>query len=338
MNDDAKPPYWPPPSGRQPNARYRDPVTKAKARRRSRPILIGGVVLLAVVVGLLAHRSFGSGCPFGVDPGDAAWAPNGKAIAFVGHSSSGFHIYSLSLATRHATRLTNSQCGNEVQPSWSPNGKWLAYTRSNDTSGIYLVRANGGGGPRKIIPNGSYPAWSPDGTRLAYVIQDTLYTAPVAAPRQAVALRTGNYQVGNVTWSPDGKWIAFAADTPHDYFGDNAGVGVVSARGGRVRLIDPGSEASGGTWSPNSKWIAYEVYSNLGPSEIRIASRAGAADRSLRDVPEGNAVPAWSPRGATIAIYWYADGSQGRRAILYLVGRDGRDLRRIYSADVAAKQ
>jgi Tol biopolymer transport system component len=157
----------------------------------------------------------------------------------------------------------------------------------------------------------------------------------VAAPQQAVARRTGKYQVGEPTWSSNGKWIAFAADTPHDSFGDNAGVGVVSAHGGHVRLISPGSEASGGTWSPDNKWIAYEVYSNLGPSEIRIVRPSGASDRLLRKVPEGNAVPAWSPRGATIAVYWYAGGSQGRKAVLYLMGRDGLGLRRIHSAEVA---
>jgi Tol biopolymer transport system component len=299
-----------------------------KTRRWGRRILIG-IALLAVPIALLAHHSRSSGCPLGVDVGGAAWSPNGKAIAFAGHDSSGFHIYSLNLATRHARRLTDSQCGNEVGPSWSQNGRWIAYERSNGESGIYLMRANGSG-PRRIIPDASDPAWAPDGKRLAYVVQGKLYIAPVAAPQQAVWLRTGNYLVGYAAWSPDGNWIAFAADTPKDYFGDNAGVGVVSARGGRVRLINPGSEADGATWSPDSKWIAYEVYSNLGPTAIRIASPSGASDRLLRNVPEGNGFPAWSPGGTRIAIYWSPAGSQGRQArqarqaVLYLVRRDGR--------------
>jgi Tol biopolymer transport system component len=308
-----------------------------KARRWSPRILIGGIALLAVLLGLLAYNSRNSGCPLGVDVGGAAWSPHGKAIAFTGHDSVGFHIYSLNLATRHARRLTDSRCGNEVGPSWSPSGGWLAYERSNGQPGIYLMRANGGGA-RRIIPDASDPAWAPDGKRLAYVANDKLYIAPLAAPRRAVWLRTGRYLVGHPAWSPDGKWIAFAADTAHDYFGDNAGVGVVSARGGRVRLINPGSDADGATWSPDSKWIAYEVYSNLGPTAIRIASPSGASDRLLRNVPEGNAFPAWSPGGTTIGIEWYPAGSQGRRAALYLVRRDGRGLRRLYSADVAIKQ
>ena len=329
----TEPPFSPPPPGWQPGTGSCGPVPKLKERRWGWRIFLCAVAFLALLTSLVVHNSRGSGCPLGVDVGGVTWSPDGKAIAFAGSDSTGFHIYSLDLATRHATRLTDSRCGNEVEPSWSPDGKWIAYERSNGDTGIYLMRANGGG-PRKIIPDASYPAWSPDGKRLAYVVQERLYTAPVAAPNQAVALRTGNYQAGQPTWSPDGKWIAFGADTPHDYFGDNAGVGVVSARGGRVRLIDPGSEASGATWSPNSKWIAYEVYSNLEPSEIRVARRSGASDRLLRNVPEGNAVPTWAPRGSTIAVYWYPAGSQGRKAILYLVRRDG-SLRRIYSADAA---
>src|SRR5215471_17418505 len=237
---DAKPPYWPPPPGWKPGVAFA-PIPKPREPRWGLRLLGCGIVLSALLAGLVEHETRSPGCPLGVDPGGAAWSPTGRELAFVGRDSAGFQIYSLNLATRQATRLTNSKCGNDVQPSWSPNGRWLAYDRTNGDSGIYLMRANGSES-RKIVPDASYPAWSPDGKRLAYVVQKQLYLAPVAAPQQAVALRTGNYQVGNPTWSPDGKWIAFAADTPHDYFGDNAGVGIVSARGGRVHLISPGSE------------------------------------------------------------------------------------------------
>jgi Tol biopolymer transport system component len=327
------PPFSPPPPDWQSRLGLQS-SPKAKTPRWGWRIVIG-VALLAVIVGLLAHNSHSSGCPFA--GGEAAWSPNGKMIAFTRNDSTGSHIYSLNVATRHVRRLTDSQCGDEVSPSWSPSGQWLAYQRSNGDSGIYLIRANGSS-PRRIIPDASSPAWSPDGKRLAYVVQGKLYIAPISAPQQAAWVRTGRYGVDYPSWSPDSKRIAFAADTAHDYFGDNAGVGVVSARGGRVRLIDPGSEASGATWSPDSKWIAYEVYSNLGPSEIRIARPSGASNRLLREVPEGNDIPAWSPQGDMIAIYWYSVGDQSSKMVLYLVRRDGRGLRRIYSAGVANKQ
>jgi Tol biopolymer transport system component len=321
-----QPPFWPPAQGRQ----LGDPTPERPWSSR-RWVLIGAIALLALVVGLQVQHSLSSGCPLGVDVGGAGWSPDGKHIALVGHGSSGFHIYSLNLATLQATQLTESQCGNEVWPSWSPSGHWIAYERSNGGSGIYLMRADGSG-QRKIIPGASEPEWAPDGKRLAYVADGKLYVAAVAAPQRALLLRTGRYEVGHLAWSPDGKWIAFDGDTPKDYFGDNAGVGVVSARGGRLRIINGGSSA---TWSPDSKWIAYEVYSNFEQSEIRIASRTGTSDRLLRKVPSGNAVPAWSPRGDRIAIYWYPAGSQGRHARLYLVGRDGGGLRQIYSAEIA---
>lgn len=57
-------------------------------------------------------------------------------------------------------------------PSWSPNGRKVAFVRRND---IYLVRRSGRG-LRRLTHRGGYaPAWSPDGRWIAFIRGGDLY-------------------------------------------------------------------------------------------------------------------------------------------------------------------
>ena len=55
---------------------------------------------------------------------------------------------------------------DNVQPAWSPDGRYIAY-HSIRRGGLWLVPALGGP-PRQISEYGSAPAWSPDGGRIAF--------------------------------------------------------------------------------------------------------------------------------------------------------------------------
>jgi Tol biopolymer transport system component len=68
------------------------------------------------------------------------------------------------------TRLTNLEMG-EFQPSWSPDGQWIAYTTWSQADGghIYRIRADGRGRPEKLTRRGAFfqdPEFSPDGRRI----------------------------------------------------------------------------------------------------------------------------------------------------------------------------
>src|SRR5258707_653190 len=67
-------------------------------------------------------------------------------------------------------RLTKSEVG-EHHPSWSPDGRYIAYVTWTEMEGgaVYRVRADGQGPPERMSRDTAYyqhPAYSPDGTRI----------------------------------------------------------------------------------------------------------------------------------------------------------------------------
>jgi dipeptidyl aminopeptidase/acylaminoacyl peptidase len=87
------------------------------------------------------------------------------------------HVFVVSIATGAARQITDGDF-DHLDPSWSPDGKWLAFTSDRtgaaDNGGrntdVFIVSSDGGT-PRKVSPhaeaNGS-PVFSPDGNSIAF--------------------------------------------------------------------------------------------------------------------------------------------------------------------------
>lgn len=54
---------------------------------------------------------------------DPAWAPDGETLAFVWETSSGSAIATMRLDGSDVTKIADGDA-----PTWSPDGRWLAYT------------------------------------------------------------------------------------------------------------------------------------------------------------------------------------------------------------------
>ncbi|MCB0846787.1 MAG: PD40 domain-containing protein, partial [Bacteroidetes bacterium] len=105
---------------------------------------------------------------------DLAPSPDGKKLAFTALN----RLYVMDLPEGTPRRLTTAAYV-EAQPTWSPDGKWLAYVSWEGGEGnIYKVSANGGTPPQKLTSKGGYyqtPAWAPEGEKIVF-IKDSPFT------------------------------------------------------------------------------------------------------------------------------------------------------------------
>ena len=109
--------------------------------------------------------------------------------------------------------------GQNWQPDWSPDGKYIAYRSEEGDGGIYIVPALGGAGlERKIAPFGYYPRWSPNSLQLLFQTHFTTISYPNrfyvaqldgSAPSEVLAdfLTQNKLSAGSAEWYPDGKRV-----------------------------------------------------------------------------------------------------------------------------------
>ena len=113
--------------------------------------------------------------------------------------------------------ITRTDDAIERNPTWSPDGKWIAYT--SDESGeyeIYIAQSDGRGETKKLTNrNGSYIeglTWSPDSEKIAFFDSSgTLYILDVESKDTTKVYKraTGGRGV-DVSWSHDSHWLTFA--------------------------------------------------------------------------------------------------------------------------------
>jgi tricorn protease len=108
----------------------------------------------------------------------------------------------------------------ERDPSWSPDGKWVAYF--SDESGeyqLFLKNPDGMGEARKIslgTPASFYyePMWSPDSKKIAFSDKRLNIWYIDLAKGTPVKIDTDTYDAPQRTldpvWSPDSRWIAYS--------------------------------------------------------------------------------------------------------------------------------
>jgi len=169
--------------------------------------------------------------------------------------------------------LTNTTGVHERQPTWSPDGKSIAYF--SDAGGEYAlhVRAADGKGDAKIYKlsgAGFYeePVWSPDSKKLAFIDNaNTLYwidlasgaikkvaAEPFYGPTELRSLRAA--------WSPDSQWIAYALGNRSAY----RTVHVYSLAENKSHPITDGlSDATEPAFDGSGKYLFFFVSTDAGP-------------------------------------------------------------------------
>lgn len=99
------------------------------------------------------------------------WSPDSKEIAF---AASDDKLRKLTVATKQIIELDTSRYGSFGTPVWSPDGKWIAYSKNDisRTADIYLVAASGAEKePHRVTFDSNTevnPVFGPDGRKLFF--------------------------------------------------------------------------------------------------------------------------------------------------------------------------
>src|SRR5580692_2090597 len=116
------------------------------------------------------------------------------------------------------TLTTEHSSIHELNPAWSPDGKWIAYL--SDKTGEYEVytRPQMGGDETRITTDGNIyrfgPTWSPDSKKLVYWDKSNQLWYVSLDDKKPVLVDTSDYGLINDTsWSPDSLWLAYSK--PH---------------------------------------------------------------------------------------------------------------------------
>jgi Tol biopolymer transport system component/imidazolonepropionase-like amidohydrolase len=97
-----------------------------------------------------------------------------------------------------AKRLTHDQFV-EMHPTFSPDGRSLAYSSDRDGTMDLWVRDLASGGDRKVATNATKASWAPRGNEIAYVANGALAITGRAAP-----IHSSIGDAGRPTWAPEG--------------------------------------------------------------------------------------------------------------------------------------
>jgi len=150
-----------------------------------------------------------------------AWSPDGTKIAFNGK----FADSTVGMATMNADgsgviQLTNDAfcplgggCTIPDGPTWSPDGKKIAYGTTLGT--VVIINSADGSNPTTLPtpPSSGYPRWSPDGAWIAFSTWQTENSLCLIHP-DGTGFTRFTPNGGNPTWSPDSSRIMFGSGGP----------------------------------------------------------------------------------------------------------------------------
>lgn len=217
---------------------------------------------------------------------DARWSPRGDLITFMSQRDFPSRIYVVAPDGTGLRPLTSGSDGDEIHPSFSPDGKSVAFVvRKGRKADLWVASVDGrsGGAPVNLTRDDGksheYPMWAPDGERIAFVTNERTRSSISVVGIDG----SGRHQLTSTeiafnlmpTWSPDGRQIAFVSDRRD---GNRMNVYVMNADGTGVRNVsDSAFEDTHPSWARDGASILFTRIDRGFAEVFRVGVDGGAA-------------------------------------------------------------
>lgn len=219
---------------------------------------------------------------------------------------------------------------DDLSPSLSPDGKWVAFTSTRSGNQDIWVRPVHGGKAYQITTHQAddySPAWSRTGDRLAFVSKRSdaagdIWMVELRRTGKAILARGESIRLTDYlgedafpTFSPDGTEVAFSSDRT-----GRMEIWVLSLRSRSLRRVT----WQGGTepkCSPDGTWLVYTAFDTLRRKSAIALTPAHPETRPelpkearITDGSWLDCQPAWSPTGHEVVFcrYPYDTNHDGR--------------------------
>ena len=265
------------------------------------------------------HRPLHSGFKNSYSP---RWSPDNTRIAFVSNNSGSTQIHMHWVDSGETTVISQVQ-ESPSSLSWSPDGKWLAFTMNVKGKSTSLVKS-------RTKPDGASWAKKPitvTTTRYQYDgrgIVEPSYRHVFVVPADggtARQLTNGNFNhYGSLAWSADSKDIFFSAHRSDDWelISGESNLYKITVSNKKLEQITsmPGEERSPSI-SPNGEVIAFYVKERrplaYTPSRIAVMNlKSGNMQIISNDLDDDSDNLFWSNDGESI---YFAFDQRGKRTI-----------------------
>ena len=211
------------------------------------------------------------------------WSPDGQRLAFQSDESGNNDIWVAQLGGGGAVNRTVDRVEEVRKPRWSSDGSQIAFLSGTDVFAMPAV----GGPPRKVYAPESARVsagvdWSADGTELAvvFVASEGGFIDIFSLPSQETRRLTLPRRCRNISWSPDGGYIACS---------DGTSLYLFPASGGEPI---PVTDRSSRDWSPS--------WSSDGRRLFFVSNRGGSMDLWQQRIGEEG--PVGAPEPLTVGV------------------------------------
>ena len=266
-------------------------------KRSTRKVWLAGATIAAALLAVAAFLTVVRGprtaflktspalaVPLTAYPGDErgpSLSPDGSRVAFAwnGPTQDNYDIYVKLAGPGEPHRLTTSSARDE-SPAWSPDGRFIAFIRfmpPNEAADLVVIPALGGA-ERTI---------------------STIFPVPIPPSVRPIS---------NLSWTPDGRWLAFGGATSPN---GSRGIWLISVDSSEQRRL---TEAPGGELndhsplvSPGGGYLAFLRVRTVGRHAIFLVPltsgpAASGTPRQLTDDDYSVLGLAWAPEGRELVF------------------------------------